>query len=395
MEGYHSPPELLDDSAAIEQAIQQAVRAGGAHLLQIHLHKFEPCGITAIALLAESHINIHTWPERQYFAADLFFCGTGNPGRAAAVLGRALKTLDMHVQTIERTFEPAVQPARSDATARHWWFEHGAPPTITQGLHAGLLHAEQSPHQMIEVLQHEYLGRVLALDGTVQTTTADEFIYHEMLIQVPLNAMPRCGESASVLIIGGGDGGALREVLRHPWVEHVVMVELDRAVVRCAIEHLGIHGNFDDPRVQLVFADAAEWLNGAAANGRPFDVAIVDSPDPEAASGVLYETQFYRALERRLAPDGLVSQHLGAPAYQRAGLATGVRRLASVFARVQVYRAAVPTYIGGDMAFAVASRNGAPAETPRRDFAGRHYNPAVHTAAFALPTWWLAEIEAN
>jgi spermidine synthase/S-adenosylmethionine decarboxylase proenzyme len=395
VEGYRAPPELLDDPAAIERAIHQAVRAGGARLLEVYLHKFEPHGITATALLAESHINIHTWPERQYFAADLFFCGAGNPEQAVAVLGRALKTHDMHVQSIERTFDPAARPGQGDSPAPRWWFERGAPPTIVQGLRAGLLHAEQSPHQKIEILQHEHLGRVLALDGAVQATTADEFVYHEMLVQVPLNAMPRSDEPAAVLIIGGGDGGALREVLRRPWVERVVMVELDRAVVRCSIEHLGIHGDFDDPRVQLVFADATEWVNGASAHERPFDVAIIDSPDPEAACAALYETRFYRALARCLAPDGLVSQHLGVPALQRGGLAGGVRRLAGVFAGVQVYRAAVPTYIGGDMAFAIASRGGAPADKPLRDFAGRHYNAAIHAAAFALPTWWLDEIGSS
>src|SRR5262249_10364784 len=292
VEGYDAPPELLDNCGAIESAIRDAVRAGGAHLLEVHLHKFEPHGVTATALLAESHINIHTWPERAYYGADLFFCGSGDPERAAAALARALKTRDVHMQAVERTFAP---PARADAPSPRWWFERGAPPTIAQALRVNVLCSEQSAHQRIEILQHEHLGRVLALDGAVQTTTADEFIYHEMLVQVPLHATPRA--PASVLIVGGGDGGALREVLRHPSIEQVVMVELDPRGVRRSVEHLGIHGDFDDPRVQLVFADAAEWVQ---SNERLFDVAIIDSPDPEPPGDVLYESSFYRALQRRL-----------------------------------------------------------------------------------------------
>src|SRR5262249_29555056 len=277
--------------------------------------------------------------------------------------------------------------ARADAPSPRWWFERGAPPTIAQALRVNVLCSEQSAHQRIEILQHEHLGRVLALDGAVQTTTADEFIYHEMLVQVPLHATPRA--PPSVLIVGGGAGGALREVLRHPSIEQVVMVELDPAVVRRSVEHLGIHGDFDDPRVQLVFADAAEWVQ---SNERLFDVAIIDSPDPEPPGDVLYESSFYRSLQRPLMPEGAVAQHLGVPALQRGVLGARVRRLAEAFGAVEIYRAAVPTYIGGDMAFAVAGRAARGAATPRRDFRGRHYNAAVHAAAFALPTFWIDEI---
>jgi spermidine synthase len=395
LEGYHAPADLLDDRAGIERAIRTAVCAGGAHLLDIHFHKFEPCGVTAAALLAESHVNIHTWPERQYFAADLFFCGAGDPEQAATVLARELKTGRVNMQRIERSFAvPADPVATAPAPVPRWWFERGAPPSIVQALHVRQVHAERSPHQAIEIFEHDQLGRLLVLDGVVQATTADEFIYHEMLVQVPLNALPPRNTPATVLIIGGGDGGALREVLRHDWIEHVVMVELDPAVVRCSIDHLGIHGDFADPRVELVYADAAVWLEGAGE--RPFDVAIIDSPDRGGAGEILYAPRFYEMLAARLAPDGLVSQHLGVPGCQSHGITLGVKNLAAAFGGVQLYRAAVPTYIGGDMAFAVASRHGAAADLPLRDFSGRHYNPGLHRASFALPTWWReAVVKAN
>ncbi|GIX48332.1 MAG: polyamine aminopropyltransferase [Candidatus Tectimicrobiota bacterium] len=273
-----------------------------------------------------------------------------------------------------------------------WWYEHDFFVGIRQGLQVRLLYTERSPYQKIEVYEHALLGRILVLDDILQTTQADEFVYHEMLAQVPLLGQREA--PVSVLIIGGGDGGVLREVLRHAWVQRVVMVEIDERVVRVAAEYLGINGNYDDPRVELRFEDGSAYVRSAAARAQPFDAVIIDATDPILGPGeALFSRQFFADVRACLAPAGVMVRHLGNPAYQREIFRTGVRWVHEVFGSVQVYRAAIPTYLGGDMAFVLSTNDGHSCQEPRLALRGRYYNHAVHRAAFVLPTWWQEVME--
>lgn len=264
-----------------------------------------------------------------------------------------------------------------------WWNESGIPPTIRQGLLGRTVYAEETPYQKIEVLEHDLLGRVLILDGIVQTTARDEYYYHEMLVQVPLLGSP--AECSRVLIIGGGDGGCLRQVLVHDFVERVDVVEIDERVVEVAREWIGCHGDYSDPRVRLEIADAAEFL-AANKSERAWDLILIDATDPIGPGEVLYSRAFLDDVRRSLSPPGVVARHLGVAHLQPELLAEGVRALREAVGSCEVYRAAVPTYIGGDMVFAVAG--GGSCREPRRAWQGRYYNPGIHRAAFALPTWW-------
>jgi len=142
---------------------------------------------------------------------------------------------------------------------------------------------------------------VMALDGVIQTTEADEFVYHEMMVHVPMNthALPK-----RVLIIGGGDGGILREVLKHSSVESVTQVEIDRAVVDMCVEFFPNHsrGAFDDPRLNLVIDDGAAFIE---SNTATYDVIITDSTDPIGPGEVLFESTFYQGCANALAADGI------------------------------------------------------------------------------------------
>ena len=271
-----------------------------------------------------------------------------------------------------------------------WWYETDDPASIRLGLHMTLLYAEESPYQKLAVYEHDILGRVLVLDNIVQTTQADEFIYHEMFVHVPIlgGTFAMRSGGIDVLIIGGGDGGILREVLRHPFVSRVVMVEIDEAVVRVSREYLGIHGNYDDPRVQLVIDDAFHYIQSHEALKQPFDLILVDATDPVGPGKILYSEAFYAHLDRCLKPNGLVVRHLGLPFLQGEVLQEGVANLKRVFGTVQVYRITVPTYICGEMAFAAANREGYRIDVPQKRFEARFYNEQVHQAAFALPTYW-------
>ncbi len=259
-----------------------------------------------------------------------------------------------------------------------------------------LLYAEDTPYQSLAVYEHDVLGRVLVLDNIVQTTQADEFIYHEMFTHVPLLGAQfarQASHDIEVLIIGGGDGGILREVLRHHRVRKAVMVEIDEAVIRVSKEYLGIHGDYTDPRVELIIGDGMDYVREAEQLNTRFDLVLVDSTDPVGPGEVLFSVEFYQMLKACLKPKGVMVRHLGLPHIQQSIFATGVNRLHAVFGNVQVYRASIPTYIGGELAFAASTLDGHSIHQPHQKLKGKYYNPGIHTASFALPTFWQEIVE--
>ncbi|NMP21115.1 polyamine aminopropyltransferase [Sulfobacillus harzensis] len=248
-----------------------------------------------------------------------------------------------------------------------------------------MLYSGQSPYQTIEVLDTEAFGPSLVLDGIMQTTTGDEFIYHEMLAWVPLATHPH---PERVLIIGGGDGGLARDVLRSPDVKEVHLVEIDPLVVEVSRTYLHRHvAAFDDPRLSLITADGMEYLK------RPdipaYDVILVDSTDPEGTGpgAVLYTPAFHQRVFSALAPDGLYVQQTGTPIYNPEVLKEASHSVAEIFPLCRVYWCSVPTYPGGFFTFTSGSkvhdlaRPSRTASMPQ----GEWYTPEIHRAAFALP----------
>lgn len=253
-----------------------------------------------------------------------------------------------------------------------------------------VLYDTRSAHQRIVLFEHKVLGRVLTLDGVIQTTERDEFIYHEMLSHVPILAH---GKARSVLVIGGGDGGMVEEVLKHRGIERATLVEIDAAVVEFAKKYLPtICGDaFDDPRFHLVIADGAAFV---AETEERFDIIIIDSTDPIGPGESLFTESFYAGCRRALREGGVLVTQNGVPFLQADELKSSLRALKGLFADTGCFLAAVPTYVGGVMAFAWASDDPALRRTPlevldeRFRAAGietRYYTPEVHRASFALP----------
>ena len=247
-------------------------------------------------------------------------------------------------------------------------------------------------HQRLAIFETALFGRALMLDDIVQTTERDEFVYHEMIVHVPLLAH---GAARRVLVIGGGDGGAIEEVLKHRAIDHVRLVELDAGVVEACREYLpSICGDaFDDARLSLTIGDGAEFVSDSAER---FDVIIVDSTDPVGPGMALFRPAFYAACKRCLAPGGIVVTQAGVPFLQGPVLRDTLAGLSRHFAAATCYLATVPTYIGGPMAFGWASDDPALTDVPAALLADRqreaaietrYYTPAVHRAAFALPDY--------
>ncbi len=258
-----------------------------------------------------------------------------------------------------------------------------------------ILFEAHTEHQHLVIFKNAMWGRVMALDGIIQTTEGDEFIYHESLTHVPLFAH---GNARKVLIIGGGDGGMLREVCKHQYVEDVVMVEIDEAVVEMSKTHLPNHnaGAFDDPRFRLEINDGAKFVQQTQET---FDVIISDSTDPIGPGEVLFTQDFYGACKKALNPGGVLVTQNGVPFVQPEELTNTYQRQKAYFADHTFYNAAVPTYVGGVMAFAWACDDPALRQTDldtlkqRFNASGittRYYTPEVHQGAFALPGFMAA-----
>ncbi|MGY6411360.1 MAG: polyamine aminopropyltransferase [Alkalilacustris sp.] len=252
-----------------------------------------------------------------------------------------------------------------------------------------VLYDSESDHQRLRLFENGRFGRVLTLDDVVQTTEADNFIYHEMMAHVPILAH---GSARRVLIIGGGDGGLAREVLRHGSVARVTMVEIDRSVVEFSRQYLPSlsAGAFDDPRLDLVIDDGAAFM---ARPGDLFDVILVDSTDPQGPGEVLFTERFYAHARNRLAEGGILVTQNGVPFMQPDELAASMRAFRALFADWGCYLCTVPSYAGGPMALGWATDGVAravPLTTLQARFAEAgldtdYYTPEVHQAAFALP----------
>jgi spermidine synthase len=251
----------------------------------------------------------------------------------------------------------------------------------------------QSAFQDIMVFESHLHGRVMLLDGVVQITEADEFVYQEMLTHVPLLAH---GDARRVLIIGAGDGGVLRRVLMHGNVERAVMVEIDGEVIRLAKEHMpNIAGDaWTNPRAQVIVGDGIDHVR--TAPDASYDAIIVDSTDPIGVGEVLFTDEFYMNAARVLSAGGLIVNQCGVPFMQADELRDTSLRRRKFFGHVGAYVAAVPTYVGGFMTLGFAAKqaglDAVPVETIRARAAaagitGRYWTPEVHHAAFQLPPY--------
>jgi len=257
----------------------------------------------------------------------------------------------------------------------------------------------RSENQHVAVVENGTFGRTLYLDGVLQTSERDEFIYHEMLTHLPILAH---GGAADVLIIGGGDGGMLEEVLKHRSVKTVTMVEIDPSVVAMCREHLpSISGDaFDDPRLDLVFADGVDFVR---STDKRYDVAIIDSTDPIGPGEVLFTETFYQGGKRVLNEGGILVTQNGVPFVQGDELAQSVRHLRKLFSDASCYMATVPGYVGGPMAFGWGTDNPDLRHVPltvleqrfaEAEIETNYYTPEIHQAAFALPGYILNLIKA-
>ncbi|MEP7083126.1 MAG: polyamine aminopropyltransferase [Betaproteobacteria bacterium] len=255
-----------------------------------------------------------------------------------------------------------------------------------------LLEAVATAHQQIEVFDTPGLGKMFRLDGCNMTSERDEFFYHENLVHPAALAQ---AAPATALVIGGGDGGSIEELFKHPSIERVVMAELDPEVVRIARAHLqSVHrGALDDKRLEIRIGDGFEFLRQTKES---FDLLLMDLTDPVGPTAALYSSEFFQAAKRVLRPAGTLALHVGSPFFQPRRFARTLRNLTETFAIVRPYFVHIPLY-GANWGMACASLQTDPLQlsadevdvrlTARRISQLRYVNGDTFRAGFALPNY--------
>jgi spermidine synthase len=259
------------------------------------------------------------------------------------------------------------------------------------------LYTAKSPYQQIDIFDSEEMGKFLIIDGIVMLTSKDEFIYHDMIVHVPMATNPNIKKA---LVIGGGDGGTVRELTRYPSIENIHMVEIDEMVVNAVKEHLPLTScKLDDPRVSLHFEDGAEFIKNTKEK---YDLIIVDSTDPIGPGEGLFTNEFYQNCYNALSEEGILVNQCESPFYEKNAkeMRRAIGKIKKLFPIVEVYQYNMPTYPSGHWLFGFASKK----FHPLNDFQPekwkefglktKYYNTDVHRGSFMLPTYVKEQIES-
>ncbi|MCD6680680.1 MAG: adenosylmethionine decarboxylase [Burkholderiaceae bacterium] len=433
--GCRCDASLLTDAARLAEVCRAAVRKAELTLVDEKFFTFpdyqgEPGGVTGAVLLAESHVAVHTWPERSGVTLDVYVCNfsTDNSSKAEQLLDDLIVAFAPRQQNTNRILRGSEDPDSAEGELLLEWLNADS----AFGFRAARrLETVRTPYQTLEVFDTPQWGKLFRLDGCYMTSERDEFFYHEAITHPAALAHPG---PASALVIGGGDGGSTEELLKHPSMQRVVLAELDAEVIRVAREHLQeVHrGAFDDPRVELRIGDGwqtvealareAETLGHSAQalghsaqtlahsaqtlahsaqalahSARRFDLVVLDLTDPDTPAHRLYTADFFRLLGRVMNPGAAVTLHIGSPLYRPDLVGQLLRELATVFAIVRPLGLYVPLY-GAYWGLCCASNTLDPLslepEAAERRLAERgigdlrYYNGDTHRALFALPNFY-------
>ena len=286
---------------------------------------------------------------------------------------------------------------------KYWFHEvNDAFPGQSFGLEVvRILHHSKSPFQDILFFESATFGNVLVLNGIVQCTEKDEFAYQELITHVPLMCHER---PTRVLVIGGGDCGVVRELLKHidDGVAEIVMVEIDRAVVDLRIRYLPNMAKFHNhPKVKILIEDGFSYLErvGTADADQKYDVIITDSSDPEGPAQEFFDTSYYASLKNALKPDGIVAMQSSENIWLNLPYLRGLlAKLSQVFDNVEYCQCYMPSYTSGQLGLVIASPSRERDLTvPLKNFDERgifrYYNSRMHAASFVLPTWAAVELK--
>jgi spermidine synthase len=245
------------------------------------------------------------------------------------------------------------------------------------------LHTEETEYQKLDMIETVEWGRMLVLDGMVMTTIRDEFVYHEMISHVALNTHPN---PKNVLVVGGGDGGAIREIIKHPSVEKAVLAEIDGRVIEVSKQYLPeIAGALDDPRVDVRVIDGIKHIQESKDT---YDIILVDSTEPVGPAVGLFARDFYQGIYEALKEDGIMVAQTESPFFNADLIRRVYRDIAAIYPIARLYTASIPTYPSGLWTFTMGSKKYDPLqvdESKLKDLDTKYYSPRIHKSIFQLP----------
>ncbi len=411
VELYGCNPKLLNDVVHIEKSMEEAAAKANATLINSTFHHFSPYGVSGVVVIEESHFAIHTWPEYQFASVDLFTCGPGvDPWVSFDYLREALvaehqSAMEMCrgelqlLQKVDFRREP-LRDQKSLANgaprrSRDIWFTERNENLALSLRHSGeKLFEAQSDLQKVEVFHTFAYGNMLVLDGMVMCTEKDEYAYHEMIVHVPMLTHPA---AQRILVIGGGDGGTVRELVKHPGLQKVDLIEIDHNVLEACKLHLpNLAQALDNPKVNVKIQDGIEFVQTCA--DQCYDVVIVDSTDPVGPGEGLFTADFYQQVYRILKEDGLMVTQSESPRFNSKVFVEIFTCYKEIFGpeSVHPYLAFIPTYPTGMWSFSLCAKGSL---HPVHDFDESrldpivegnplsYYNPEIHRSAFALPNF--------
>ncbi|MCP2044506.1 polyamine aminopropyltransferase [Pontibacter sp. HSC-36F09] len=411
VEFYDCSPELMNDVIHIENSMVAAAETAGATVINSTFHHFSPYGVSGVVVIQESHLAIHTWPEYGYAAVDLFTCGDSvDPWVSYTYLKEAfqsghgssmelrrgqlslLKRNDFNLESLRDASAKTIE-ADGSITRDVWFTERDENIALSLKHTGNQLYKKDSDYQRVEVYETLAYGNMLTLDGMVMCTQKDEYVYHEMITHVPILSN-RSAKRA--LVIGGGDGGTVRELLRHEQLEEVTLVEIDELVIEACKLHLPETAvAFDNPRLNLLIEDGIKYIKECA--DEHYDLIIVDSADPVGPGEGLFTAAFYQEVYRCLTKDGVMITQSESPRFNSAVFVEIYDTYKKIFGqdKVYCYLAAIPTYPTGTWSFSYSAKgNARPLQFDAETAAAfskkeglKYYNEEVHMAAFALPNF--------
>lgn len=410
VEFMNCDPHIMNDVAGIERDMVAAAEKANATVINSTFHHFSPWGVSGVVVIQESHLAIHTWPEYGYAAVDLFTCGDMDAWISFDFLKEAFKSQSYSAIEMKRgsvnlltrnDFDMTTMRQKAGEwrnpeffTRNVWFTDKDDFQALSLRFTGEVFFDVQSPFQRVRIIESYKYGKMLALDDMVMTTIEDEFHYHEMISHPALFTH---GNAKNILVIGGGDGGTVREILRHEGVEKVTMVEIDGEVITACKEHLPqIAAAFDDPRLELIVDDGIAFIKNAAPES--YDLVIVDGSDPVGPAEGLFSVEFYTNCYNSLTKDGILVAQGESPKFNEKSFTELNHTLQEIFGadKAPVSLFFVPTYPTGMWSFQYGIKG---AKHPKHitndveidsfvDQKGlRYYNSDVHKGSFATPNF--------
>lgn len=412
VEFMNCDPKIMNDVAGIERDMVAAAQKAGATVINSTFHHFSPFGVSGVVVIQESHLAIHTWPEYGYAAVDLFTCGEmdawisfdhlkecfGSTSYSALEMKRGSVNLltrnDFDMTSMRQRAGDPNWKNPEFYTRNVWFTDKDEDQALSLRFTGEVFFDVQSPFQRVRIIESYKYGKMLALDDMVMTTIKDEFHYHEMISHP---SMFTHGNARNILVIGGGDGGTVREILRHEGVEKVTMVEIDGEVIKACKEHLPqIAAAFDHPKLDLIVDDGIAFIKNAAPE--TYDIIIVDGSDPVGPAEGLFSVEFYTNCYNALKKNGILVAQGESPKFNDKAFAELNRTLQGIFGteNAPVSLFFVPTYPTGMWSFQYGLKNvDHPKHVTNESMIDtfvekeglRYYNADVHKGSFATPNF--------